>query len=78
MSKFLIFFSPKFLFALSCYKFRLLMSILKTCKEREVNQSTKENILTSYLDTKNNSLCKIIRQNLLIFIKVQHTFITLV
>lgn len=74
MSKFFIFFSPKFLFALSRYKFRLLMSILKMFKENEVNQ----NILTSYLDTKNNSLCKIIRQNLLIFIKVQHTFITLV
>lgn len=41
------------------------MSILKMFKENEVNQSTKENILTSYLDTKNNSLCKIIRQNLL-------------
>lgn len=40
MSKFFIFFSPKFLFALSCYKFRLLMSILKMFKENEVNQST--------------------------------------
>lgn len=41
MSKFFIFFSPKFLFALSCYKFRLLMSILKMFKESEVNQSTQ-------------------------------------